>query len=65
MGYFDDETCRLKPIDNPFGPKVLRMSSAPCVRIVVACLGLWTSGARKRRQCDQTILTDVQAKDAR
>jgi len=22
-GYFDDETCRLEPIDNPFGPKVL------------------------------------------
>ena len=21
--YFDDETCRLEPIDNPFGPKVL------------------------------------------
>ena len=26
LGYFDDETCRLKPIDNPFGPKVLPMS---------------------------------------
>jgi putative transposase len=23
LGYFDDETCRLEPIDNPFGPKVL------------------------------------------
>jgi putative transposase len=23
--YFDDETCRLEPIDNPFGPKLLRM----------------------------------------
>lgn len=22
-GYFDDETCRLEPIGNPFGPKVL------------------------------------------
>jgi putative transposase len=21
LGYFDDETCRLEPIDNPFGPK--------------------------------------------
>jgi putative transposase len=21
FGYFDDETCRLEPIDNPFGPK--------------------------------------------
>ena len=27
MGYFDDETCRLEPIENPFGPTVLPMSS--------------------------------------
>jgi putative transposase len=27
LGYFDDETCRLEPIDNPFGPKVLPMRS--------------------------------------
>ena len=27
LGYFDDETCRLEPIDNPFGPRVLPMSS--------------------------------------
>jgi len=26
LGYFDDETCRLEPIDNPFKPKVLPMS---------------------------------------
>jgi hypothetical protein len=26
LGYFDDETCRPEPIDNPFGPKLLRMS---------------------------------------
>ena len=26
LGYFDDQTCRLEPIDNPFGPKVLPMS---------------------------------------
>jgi putative transposase len=25
LGYFDDETCRLEPVDNPFGPKVLPM----------------------------------------
>ena len=25
LGYFDDQTCRLEPIDNPFGPKVLPM----------------------------------------
>ncbi|HEX3701808.1 MAG TPA: hypothetical protein VHU82_00665 [Vicinamibacterales bacterium] len=27
LGHFDDETCRLEPIENPFGPKVLPMSS--------------------------------------
>ena len=27
LGYFDDETCRLEPIDNPFTPNVLPMSS--------------------------------------
>jgi putative transposase len=26
LGYFDDETCRLEPINNPFGPTVLPMS---------------------------------------
>jgi len=24
LGYFDDETCRLEPLANPFGPKVLQ-----------------------------------------
>jgi putative transposase len=26
VGYFDDETCRLEPIENPFAPKLLPMS---------------------------------------
>ena len=26
LGYFDDETCRLEPLPNPFGAKVLPMS---------------------------------------
>jgi putative transposase len=26
LGYFDDETFRLEPLANPFGPKVLPMS---------------------------------------
>ena len=26
LGYFDDETCRLEPIQNPFGPNLLPMS---------------------------------------
>ena len=30
LGYFDDETCRLEPIENPFGPKVLPMSGMNC-----------------------------------
>ena len=38
VGYFDDETCRLEPIENPFGRKVLPMCRAPSVRIVVARL---------------------------
>jgi hypothetical protein len=36
LGYFDDETCRLEPIENPFGPRVLPMSPAVSVKIVVA-----------------------------
>jgi hypothetical protein len=27
LGYFDDETCRLEPIVNPFGSKVLSRSA--------------------------------------
>ena len=27
LGYFDDETCRLELIENPFGPKVLPIRS--------------------------------------
>src|SRR5688572_8344575 len=27
LGYFDDETCRLEPIENPFGPKGLPLRS--------------------------------------
>ena len=26
LGYFDNETCTLEPLDNPFGPKRLPMS---------------------------------------
>jgi len=26
LGHFDDETCRLEPIENPFGSKVLPVS---------------------------------------
>jgi hypothetical protein len=27
LSYFDDEACRLEPLANPFGPKMLPMSS--------------------------------------
>jgi putative transposase len=27
LGYFDEDTCKLEPLDNPFGAKVLPMSS--------------------------------------
>jgi putative transposase len=36
LGFFDHEACRLEPVENPFEPKVLPMSPAPCARIVVA-----------------------------
>ena len=26
LGYFDDGTCRLEPLENPFSPNVLPMS---------------------------------------
>jgi putative transposase len=35
LGYFDDETCRLEPIDNPFDPKFTHVSGIrcyPCLR---------------------------------
>jgi hypothetical protein len=38
LGYFDDETGRLDPIDNPFGPKLLPMSPAVSVKVVVALI---------------------------
>jgi putative transposase len=28
VGYFDDETCRLERLENPFGPKVLALFPA-------------------------------------
>ena len=31
LGYFDDDTCRLEPIDNPF-TYVLGMNCHPCDR---------------------------------
>jgi hypothetical protein len=36
LGFFDHETCRIESAVNPFAAKVLPMSPAPCVRVVVA-----------------------------
>jgi putative transposase len=36
LGFFDHETGRVECAENPFGAKVLPMSPAPCVRVVVA-----------------------------
>src|SRR5215470_20371041 len=30
LGYFDHETCRLEPLDNPFGPRVLHPLPGSC-----------------------------------
>jgi putative transposase len=40
LGYFDDETCRLEPLENPFGPKVLDpvvTSGSSCRTSEAAC----------------------------
>jgi hypothetical protein len=29
LGYFDDETCRLEPLPNPFGPRLLPSADVP------------------------------------
>ncbi len=34
LGYFDEQTCKLEPLDNPFGPRVLPMSSVSSVTYV-------------------------------
>jgi putative transposase len=40
LGFFDQDEDRVEPASNPFLPKVLPMSPAPCVRIVVASIGV-------------------------
>lgn len=36
LGHFDDETCRLEPIENPFGPKVFPLPSE-CAPLGMNC----------------------------
>jgi len=45
--YFDDETCRLEPIENPLGPKALLIiaRSVPTENVVVAATGRHTAVA--------------------
>jgi hypothetical protein len=54
LGCFDDETCRLEPIENPFGPKVLThgfgMICHPCDRNVPSPAGTDTLWAFERRR---------------
>ena len=50
LGYFDDETCRLEPIANPFGPKVLPMCSAVSVKVVVALIRMPHRSSRLKAQ---------------
>jgi hypothetical protein len=36
LGYFDDETCRLEPIENPFGPRLHRFFSAARFAVAIS-----------------------------
>jgi hypothetical protein len=54
LGFFDLDEDRVEPAQNPFLAKVLPMSPAPCVRIVVAST---------RIRHDPTVLGGLQAKD--
>ena len=36
LGFFDHETCRIESAENPFAPKLLPMSPAVSVKVVVA-----------------------------
>src|SRR6266853_315345 len=56
--YFDDETCRLEPIENPFGPKLLPMSPEICY--LCAQNGPLGNGAPGRtRTCDPRLRRSV------
>ena len=46
LGYFDDEACRLEPIDNPFGPRCY-----PCARNdLLPVQSEWTASALQGRE---------------
>ena len=58
LGYFDDETCQLESIENPFGPKVLGFprDAAPCEdrRLMVFLVGRDTCTNRETGPCPPT-----------
>jgi proline-specific peptidase len=67
LGYFDNETCRLEPIDNPFGPKVLPMCRNDChpcdrnepIMIKRRCMSLRLSRWMRSTMCCLTLLFGV------
>jgi putative transposase len=56
LGYFDDETCRLEAIENPFGPKLLPMSP-------IAASGL-PSGVKNRTTPSHTFRKSAKTSSA-
>jgi putative transposase len=36
LGHFDDETCRLEPLQNPFGPKIINPATLPNANAALA-----------------------------
>ena len=51
LGYFDDEECRLEPIENPFSPKVLPMSPERTVTHVPGMDPLGNGAPGRTRTC--------------
>ena len=59
LGYFDDETCRLEPLHNPFGPKVLPHVSGIDVTYV-SRIGRRGDGAQRRIRTTDTRIFSPQ-----
>jgi hypothetical protein len=49
LGYFDDQTCRLEPIENRLGPQVLQSGDRNTPQGVVGAseMHLWCTAARR------------------
>lgn len=59
LGYFDDETCRLEPLQNPFGPKVLPMSPVQTVTYVSGTDPRGDGAQRRIRTTDTRIFSPL------